>query len=261
MHDRFTDKVVLITGGAAGLGRAAAVRVAREGAEPVLVDVSEAGLAEAAAEIEEAAPGTEVLTIVADVSSEEDTRRYVTETRNAYGRIDCFFNNAGIEGRQNLTENYGATEFERVLAINLRGVFLGLEQVLGVMREQGHGRIVNTASVGGIRGVGNQSGYAAAKHGVVGLTRNSGVEYGEYGITVNAIAPGAVMTAMVEGSLKQIDEENWEEVGRQFVSLNPSKRFGRPEEVAHLVAFLLSDEASFINATTIAIDGGQSEKY
>ena len=129
------------------------------------------------------------------------------------------------------------------------------------MKEQGSGSVVNTASVGGIRGVGNQSGYSASKHGVVGLTRNSGVEYGQFGVSIKEIAPGAIMTPMVEASLKQIGGENWEEAGKEFVSVNPMKRFGKPEEVGHLVAFLLSDEAEFINAAVIPIDGGQSYKY
>ena len=129
------------------------------------------------------------------------------------------------------------------------------------MKEQGSGSVVNTASVGGIRGVGNQSGYSASKHGVVGLTRNSGVEYGQFGVSIKAIAPGAIMTPMVVESLKQIGGDNWEEAGKKFVSVNPMKRFGKPEEVGHLVAFLLSDEAGFINAVVIPIDGGQSYKY
>ncbi|GAA4920429.1 SDR family oxidoreductase [Streptomonospora salina] len=261
MQNRFSGKVVLITGAGSGLGRAAAVEVAAEGARPALVDVSERGLADTAAAVEEAAPGAEALRITADVTDEDAVRRYVDATRQAYGRIDGFFNNAGVEGRQNLTEDYGSEEFDRVVGINLRGVFLGLRYVLAVMREQGSGTVVNTASVGGIRGVGNQSGYAASKHGVVGLTRNSGIEYGPFGISVKAIAPGAIMTPMVEESLKQIDPENWQEAGREFVSANPMRRFGRPEEIGHLVAFLLSDQAGFINATTVPIDGGQSEQY
>ena len=160
-----------------------------------------------------------------------------------------------------MTENYGSDEFEKVISVNLNGVFYGMKHVLKVMKEQGHGSIVNTASVGGIRGIGNQSGYAASKHGVVGMTRNSVIEYGEFGISINAIAPGAIMTPMVEGSLKQIAGDDWEAAGKEFVSVNPMKRFGKPEEVGNLVAFLLSDAAKFINATVIPIDGGQSYKY
>jgi NAD(P)-dependent dehydrogenase (short-subunit alcohol dehydrogenase family) len=259
--NRFTDKVVLVTGAGSGLGRAAAIRVAEEGAKVALVDRDEAGTLETQQAIEKAVPGAETIVVTADVSDEAQVEAYVSRTLEAFGRIDAFFNNAGIEGRQNLTEDYGSAEFEKVLEVNLKGAFYGLEHVLKVMREQGHGAVVNTASVGGIRGIGNQSGYSASKHGVVGLTRNSGVEYGQYGIQVNAIAPGAIMTPMVEGSLKQIDPENWEAIGQQFVQPNPMKRFGEAEEVAALVAFLLSGEAGFINASVVPIDGGQSYKY
>ncbi|MBD8027359.1 SDR family oxidoreductase [Ureibacillus sp. Re31] len=261
MMNRFEEKVVLITGAGSGLGQAAALQVAKEGAKLSLVDLNEKGLEDTKAKILEVAPKAEILLITANVADEQAVQNYVNKTVETFGKIDGFFNNAGIEGKQNLTEDFGSDEFEKVVSINLNGVFYGLKYVLKVMKEQGYGSVVNTASVGGIRGIGNQSGYAASKHGVVGLTRNSGIEYGQFGVSIKAIAPGAIMTPMVEGSLKQIDPENWEEVGKQFVQPNPMKRFGKPEEVGYLVAFLLSDQANFINAVVIPIDGGQSYKY
>ena len=259
--NRFDGKTVVVTGAASGLGRATAERVAGEGANVVLVDVNAENLETTKAAIESAAGPGRVLVTTADVAQESDVNDYVAAAVEAFGAIDGFFNNAGIEGTQNLTEDFGATEFARVLSVNLNGAFYGLAAVLRVMRGQGHGSIVNTASVGGIRGIGNQSGYSASKHGVVGLTRNSAVEYGRFGISINAIAPGAIMTPMVEASLKQINPDKWQEVGEQFVSVNPMQRFGTVTEVAALAAFLLSGEASFINGAVITIDGGQSYKY
>ncbi|NHI16729.1 SDR family oxidoreductase [Microbacterium excoecariae] len=258
---RFAGQVILITGGGSGLGRATAVRVAGEGAKLALVDVSEEGLAASKQAVLDAAPTAEVLTVVADVSKEADVEAYVAATTERFGRIDGFFNNAGIEGRQNLTESFTAAEFERVISINLTGAFLGLEKVLAVMHEQGSGSVVNTASVGGIRGVGNQSGYAAAKHGVVGMTRNSAVEYGQFGVRVNAIAPGAIWTPMVENSMKQIDPDNPRAAAEQFIQANPTKRYGEAHEIAAVVAFLLSNDSSYVNAAVLPIDGGQSAKY
>ncbi|MGM7666620.1 SDR family oxidoreductase [Microbacterium sp. A93] len=254
-------KSVIITGAGSGLGAAAALEIARQGGRQTLVDLNEDGLKATREQILETVPEAEILLVTANVTDEEQVQKYVDQHVATFGAIDGFFNNAGIEGKQNLTEDFTNAEFQKVLAVNLTGVFLGLEKVLKVMAGQGHGAVVNTASVGGIRGVGNQSGYAAAKHGVVGLTRNSAIEYGEKGIVVNAIAPGAILTPMVEGSLKQIGGENWEEVGKEFVQPNPMKRFGKPEEVGALVAFLLSNTAGFINGTVIPIDGGQHIKY
>lgn len=258
---RFDNKVVLITGAGSGLGRATALQLAREGASLALVDVGAASLEETRRQILAFRPDAAVSLTVADVTDEQAVAAFVADTVARYGRLDGFFNNAGVEGRQNPTADYGIEEFHRVVNVNLNGVFYGLKHVLAVMQKQGYGAVVNMASVGGIRGVGNQSGYSASKHGVVGLTRNSAVEYGQYGIRVNAVAPGAIMTPMVEGSLRQMGGDNWEEVGRQFVSANPMQRFGRPEEVATVVAFLLSDESTFINAAVVPIDGGQSYKY
>ena len=258
---RFEGKVVIVTGGGAGLGRASALQIAKEGGKLTLVDLNTEGLEETKKEILKVTQEAEVLLITANVANEDEVKNYVDQTVETFGRIDGFFNNAGVEGKQNLTGNYGTEEFQRVIDINLNGAFFGMKYVLQVMKKQGSGSICNAASVGGIRGVGNQSGYSASKHGLIGLTRNSGIEYGEFGVNINAIAPGAIMTDMVEGSLRQMGGDNWEEVGREFVSVNPMKRFGKPEEVGYLVAFLLSDHAEFINAQVIPIDGGQSYKY
>jgi len=258
---RFTGKTVIITGAGSGLGQATALRLAQEDANLLLVDMSAEGLEETRKQVESAAGAGRVEVVTADVTKSEDVRKYVDTAVSTFGSIDGFFNNAGIEGRQNLTEEFGDDEFAKVLAVNLTGVFAGMAAVLAQMRKQGSGSIVNTASVGGIRGVGNQSGYAASKHGVVGLTRNSAREYGEHGISINAIAPGAIMTAMVEGSLRQLGGEDWEAAGADFVSANPMKRFGEPAEVAALVAFLLADESGFINGTVVPIDGGQHAMY
>lgn len=261
MSKRFDNQVVLITGAGSGLGRASALQVAKEGAKLSLIDLNQEALEETKKLILAATPEAETLLITANVADESAVKNYVEETVDKFGRIDGFFNNAGIEGKQNLTEDFSADEFGKVISVNLNGVFYGMKYVLAVMKKQGSGSIVNTASVGGIRGVGNQSGYAASKHGVVGLTRNSAIEYGQFGISIKAIAPGAIMTPMVEGSLKQIGGDNWEEVGKEFVQPNPMKRFGKPEEVGYLVAFLLSNQANFINAAVIPVDGGQSYKY
>jgi len=261
MCKRFDGKVVIITGAGSGLGQATALKIAQEGAKLTLIDLNSDGLVHTKKLILEKTPQAEVFIMTADVSNEQSVQQYVNSTVELYGRIDGFFNNAGIEGKQNMTEDYGIEMFKKVIDVNLNSVFYGLKYVLPIMKKQGCGSIVNTASVGGIRGVGNQSGYAASKHGVVGLTKNSAIEYGQFNISIKAIVPGAIMTPMVEASLKQMGGDNWEAVGKEFVSGNPMMRFGKPEEVANLVAFLLSDEATFINGAVIPIDGGQSSKY
>jgi NAD(P)-dependent dehydrogenase (short-subunit alcohol dehydrogenase family) len=258
---KLENKVVLITGAGMGLGLAAAIEAAKNGALLSLIDYNEKALADAKDEIKKQFPGTKVLTIKADVSKEADVKNYVDETVKQYGRIDGFYNNAGIEGKQASLTEYDLDVFKKVIDINLLGVYYGLRYILPIMVKQQYGRVVNVASVGGIRGVMNQTPYVATKHAVTGITKNAALEYGRYNILTNAIAPGAILTPMVAEAFKQVNPEDPKKAENEYAQFNPTKRLGLPEEVAKLVNFLLSDEASYINGQTIAIDGGQSNSY
>lgn len=255
------NKTIIITGAAMGLGLAAAKELASRGANLALVDYNEKSLTEAKNEITKQFPNVKIITVVADVSNEEAVKNYVDETVKAFGRIDGLYNNAGIEGRQAGMTEYDVNVFKKVIDINLMGVYYGMRYVIPVMQKQKYGRIVNVASVGGIRGVLNQTPYVATKHAVSGMTKNAALEYGRDGITTNAIAPGAILTPMVAEAFKQVNPKDPKAAETEYAKANPTKRLGLPEEVAKVVAFLLSDNASYVNGQTIAIDGGQSNSY
>lgn len=255
------NKVIIITGAGMGLGYAAAKELASKGANLVLVDYNEKGLSDAKAEISKEFPDVKIITVVADVSNEDAVKNYVDEAVKAFGRIDGLYNNAGIEGKQASITEYDVNIFKKVIDINLMGVYYGLRYVIPVMQKQKFGRIVNVASVGGIRGVLNQMPYVASKHAVSGMTKNAALEYGKDGILTNAIAPGAILTPMVADAFKQVNPDNPKAAEAEYAQRNPTKRLGQPHEVAKFVAFLLSEENGYISGQTIAIDGGESNIY
>lgn len=255
------SKVIIITGAGMGLGYAAAKELASKGANLVLVDYNEKSLADAKSEISKEFPEVKIITVVADVSKEDAVKNYVDETVKAFGRVDGLYNNAGIEGKQASITEYDVNIFKKVIDINLMGVYYGMRYVIPVMQKQKYGRIVNVASVGGIRGVLNQMPYVASKHAVSGMTKNAALEYGRDGILTNAIAPGAILTPMVAAAFKQVNPADPKAAETEYAQRNPTKRLGQPQEVAKLVAFLLSDENGYVSGQTIAIDGGESNIY
>jgi NAD(P)-dependent dehydrogenase (short-subunit alcohol dehydrogenase family) len=252
----FTGKVAVVTGGAGGIGRAASVAFARRGARVVVVDREAAGGEETAGLAREAG-GSEARFVRADVTLSAEVRGYVEAALDAYGGIHCFFNNAGIEGELRPTAEYDEAVFDAVIAVNLKGVFLGLRHVLPVMVRQGGGSIVNTASTAGLAGSQGLSAYVASKHGVVGLTRTAAAEYGRAGVRVNAVCPGPTDTRMIRSLEEQSAPGGSNSVRERYLSGIPIGRYASPEEIANLVLFLSSDLAGSITGGQYLIDGGR----
>lgn len=245
----FENKTAIVTGGSGGIGRAGALAFAERGARVVVADVDTSGGKETVEMIQ--AQGGEAFFIETDVSNAEDVERMVQHTIDTYGHLDVAFNNAGIEGEQAPTAQTTEENWNRVIDINLRGVWLCMKEEIPRMLEQDGGAIVNTASVAGCAGFENLPAYVASKHGVVGLTKAAALEYATEGIRVNAVCPGVIHTAMVDrvtgGS---------EEALEQYAEMQPVKRLGQPEEVADAVVWLCSEEASFVTGHAMAVDGG-----
>ncbi|WP_158734867.1 SDR family NAD(P)-dependent oxidoreductase [Alteribacillus sp. YIM 98480] len=252
-------KVVVITGAGGGLGQATAVRFANEGAKLVLVDLSDQPMERTVSLVKEITQ--DVHTVEANVTNSNDVQNYVKEAVDTFGFIDVFYNNAGIEGSVTPTTQYDEDEFDKVMAVNTRGVFLGLKYVLQQMQKQKSGSIINTASVAGISTQENLSAYTASKHSVVGLTRATAVENAKLNIRVNAICPGPIDTVMVRHAAEKFNPVNPEEFYDLVKGMVPANRLGKPEEVASLIAYLGGDESGFINGAMIAIDGGMTTTY
>jgi 3alpha(or 20beta)-hydroxysteroid dehydrogenase len=248
MSAGFEGKVAIVTGAAAGFGLAVATRLTKDGARVVMVDRAADAVRQQAKELPGAIP------VVADVSREADVDSYVEQAVAQHGRVDLFFNNAGIEGRWGPMTEMSVDEFDSVMAVNARGVFLGLRAVLRVMKPQGSGAIVNTASMAGIRGGAVNAPYVASKHAVVGLTRCAALEGAPFGIRVNGVAPGHIDTRMARDLTAQLDPNNPQGMYESIAASVPLGRYGTAEEVANLVVWLLSDEASYVSGSTHLID-------
>ena len=258
--DRLDGKIALITGAAGGIGRAAATLFADEGARVALVDLDEAALQDTVGTIgEDRASYT-----VADVTRPDQTQRYVSAAVDRWGGVDVYLANAGIEGTLSPIDEYPIEVFDRVMAVNVRGVWLGIRCVFPVMRQRGGGSIVVTSSTAGIRGSPEMSAYNTSKHAVIGLMRTAALEGAPFGIRVNTVNPAPIETRMMrsieEMQVAALDDAavTTEVVKELAAERLPLQRYGEPEEVARLMLFLASEESSFCTGGVYMVDGGRS---
>ncbi len=246
--DRFTDKVVFITGAASGIGRAAALAFAAEGARLAILDRSADALKAVQGSLENA--GAEVLSKACDVSSPDQVEAAIKQVVERFGRLDIAFNNAGVENKAAPVHEVDLSEWDRILGINLRGTFLCMKHELAQMVKQGGGVVVNTSSGAGIRGVQGGAAYAASKHAIIGLTRSAALDYAKQNIRVNAVLPGNIETPMMDrftgGDIQKA------------IDLEPVGRLGKPDEIAEAVLWMASDLGGFVTGAATVIDGGWS---
>ncbi|MGD9805182.1 MAG: glucose 1-dehydrogenase [Hyphomicrobiaceae bacterium] len=251
MAGMLEGKTALISGAARGIGRAAAVLFAKEGARVAVADFNEAGATETVELINKA--GGQAIAIKVEISNAADVSAMVARTVDAFGRLDCAFNNAGISG-YNVnagglkTAEWSEESFDRMIAVNLKGVWLAMRSEIEVMLKQGSGAIVNTASIAGLVGLPTSSAYVAAKHGVVGLTKTAAIEYATQNIRVNSVCPGYIETDMTREVMKRRGED--------ILRSTAARRMGTADEIAEMVCWLCSDRASYVTGANYNVDGG-----
>lgn len=247
METEFKNKVVIVTGGAFGIGRATALAFAKKGAKVVVVDWKENT---ETIDLIKKSKG-EALFIKCDVSKSSDVKAMVSKTIATFGRLDFAFNNAGIEGESASVQDCSEENWDKTIGVNLKGVWLCMKYEIQEMIKQRKGVIINCSSVAGLVGFAGSPAYVASKHGVIGLTKTAALEYAKDGIRVNAVCPGVIKTAMID----RLTGEK-EEVEKKFIGLEPMARMGKPEEIANTVVWMCSDEASFVTGHAMAVDGG-----
>ena len=251
MEKLLAGNVVIVTGAARGIGRAAALAVSEAGANVTLVDRDEASLHEVVEEISR--KGVRALTIATDLAKEEGVARMVQRTVAEFGRLDGAFNNAGVEQRNTPLHELTEEQWDFVMNVNLKGVFLCMKHEIAAMLESGGGAIVNTSSALGRVGIPNAAEYCASKGGVLGLTKGAALDYGPKNVRVNAVLPGVIRTPMIESLVAQ---PQFADLLPALEARHPIGRLGLPTEVADAVVWLLSDRASFVHGAEIAVDGG-----
>lgn len=249
MDDSLQNKVIVVTGGASGIGRVTAMAMAQAGAKVVVADVN-AAAGEATAQLLRDR-GSEALFVPTDVGDAAAVQSLIQQTVTTFGRLDCAFNNAGIEGLLMRSADASEDDFDQIMRVNVKGVWLCMKYELQQMVAQGGGVIVNTASVAGLVGAHSLPIYSASKHAVVGLTKSAAVEYARKGVRVNAVCPTVIRTPMVERGLT-VMPQFIEEVKQAI----PMRRIGEPEEVAAAVLWLCSDASRFVTGATLTVDGG-----
>ena len=250
---RFENKVVIITGAAGGIGKEIARKLAGEGAKLTLVDLNEAVLKALSEELN--LSEDRVLLVKADVSKEEEVKNYVDQTMIKFGRIDGFANNAGVEGPAKAIEDITEKDFDFVYNINVKGAFYGLKYVMPIMKQQKAGSIVNTASVAGLIGSPNMMLYNSSKHALMGINKVAALEAAPFNVRVNTVNPGVINTQMMRNIESKVAPGAAEAAQAAYNDAVPMKRYGEPEEVANVITFLLSDEATYVSSSSFTIDG------